>query len=458
MIVPTRCARVAAVWSLLLLLFFPTRLWPCHVPVDYRGRGLELTAAQKALLEIADHHAEVQAIEQVQLKATPCQDGMAGSFPCRNVDLLAFVPLASMGGGTGSDLWGWTDPLTGKEYALFGRSNGTAMVDVSDPENPVFLGNLPTQSQSSAWRDIKVYADHAYIVADFAGNHGMQVFDLTQLRTVLNPPVTFTATTLYTGFQRSHNVVINPDTGFAYAAGSDTCSGGLHMIDIRKPTAPVFAGCFSADGYTHDAQCVLYHGPDQDYQGHEICFASNEDTVTIVDVTSKDAPLQVSRTGYQGRGFTHQGWLTDDHGRFVMDDETDERNNGHNTRTYVWDMSDLDQPVLVHTFTAAGSSIDHNQYVRGDHTYQANYRRGLRILHLGTTPQAMAEVAFFDTHPERDGNGFDGAWSTYPFFASDTVLVSDINRGLFVVRPQLASPPLFVDGFESGDTSRWSGP
>ena len=37
------------------------------------------------------------------------------------------------------------------------------------------------------WRDIKVYRDHAYIVVDGAGAHGMQVFDLTRLRDVTAP-------------------------------------------------------------------------------------------------------------------------------------------------------------------------------------------------------------------------------------------------------------------------------
>ncbi|MEE8522320.1 MAG: choice-of-anchor B family protein, partial [Thermoanaerobaculia bacterium] len=180
--------------------------------------------------------------------AVPCVGGSANGFACSGIDLLANLPLSAMGGGNGNDIWGWTDPVTGTEYALMGRTTGTAFVDLSDPENPVYVGNLPTQTTSSSWRDIKTYADHAFIVADSAGSHGMQVFDLSQLRSVASPPVTFSATAVYSGFGSAHNIVINEDSGFAYAVDSGTCSNGLHMINISNPTSPVSAGCHSADG------------------------------------------------------------------------------------------------------------------------------------------------------------------------------------------------------------------
>ena len=131
---------------------------------------------------------------------TPCEDGMAGPYPCHRVNLLAHMPAPQIGGGQLNDVWGWTDPLTGREYALAGRTTGTAFVDITDPVNPIYLGNLPTHTKNSAWRDIKTYADHAFIVADSSAGHGMQVFDLRQLRDVENPPVVFTSTAHHNGF------------------------------------------------------------------------------------------------------------------------------------------------------------------------------------------------------------------------------------------------------------------
>ena len=147
--------------------------------------------------------------------------------------------------------------MTDKEYALMGMNNGTAFVDISDPEEPIHLGNLPTHTSNDIARDIKVYADHAFIVSEASG-HGMQVFDLTQLRDAV-PLATFTNTAHYGGFGGTHNLVINEDSGFAYAVASGTCSAGMHMIDISDPVNPVNAGCVAEDGYVHDAQCGHSH-------------------------------------------------------------------------------------------------------------------------------------------------------------------------------------------------------
>jgi choice-of-anchor B domain-containing protein len=276
----------------------------------------------------------------------------------------------------------------------------------------------------------------------------MQVFDLTQLRGLTGAPVTFSETAHYKKVAQAHNIVINEDTGYAYivgARGRNNCSGGLHMVDIFDPTSPSFAGCFSSDGYTHDAQCVDYFGPDAAYVGREICFNSNEDTLTIVDVTDKSNPVQLSRTGYAGSAYTHQGWLTDDHVYFLLDDELDEQNSGHNTRTRVFNVSELTAPAFVEWHVGATTAIDHNQYVDGDFTFQANYRSGLSILEITDAANGvMAEVAFFDIYPDNDAAEFNGAWSNYPYFDSGIVVVSGIEQGLFVLRPKLGptdNPP-----------------
>ena len=375
---------------------------------------------------------------------TECTNGFAGVFPCENVDLLSHVPKGELGGGTGNDIWGWTDPVTG-EYALVGRGNGTTFVNITDPTDPVVLGNLPTATQASFWRDIKVFNDHAFIVADFAGAHGMQVFDLTQLRGLEASPKMrrFTATARYTGFRRAHNVAINEDTGFAYALGSDTCGGGLHMVDINDPTNPAFAGCFEDEGYTHDVQCVIYKGPDGRFTGQEVCFASNPrvpgegNALSIVDVSVKENPELLGRATYPGSDFSHQGWLTEDQATFVHNDEGDELSFGHNTRTRFFDVSDLTAPTFDFLQELRTPAIDHNLYIVGDNVFEANYRAGLQILEMDLAGKAAPEVAFFDIMPGSDIAGFNGAWSNYPFFESGVVVVNGIEQGLFVLQPNL---------------------
>ena len=441
----TRLVVTAALSGLLLMTGLTSLAHDDSMP----GKGripLHVRENMRAFAE-EHHHNENLSAQSI----TACVDGQAGAFECSNVDLLAFLPLAQIGGGNGNDIWGWTDTLTGNEYAIMGLTNGTAFVDISDPVNPLYLGHLPPHPgvASSSWRDIKTYNDHAFIGSE-AQASGMQIFDLTLLRNIASPPVTFTETAYYSGFSTSHNIVINEDSGYAYAVGvnNGNCGRGLHFVDIVNPTSPQAAGCFGADGYTHDAQCVIYSGPDNEHLGKEICFAYNEDTLTIVDVSVKSAPVQLSRTGYANRGYSHQGWITEDQTHLLMDDELDERNISSitNTRTLVWNIEDLDNPFHQADYSGVSPSIDHNQYIVGDYSYQANYQSGLRILDISDIANGnLSEAGFFDIYTSGNTANFNGAWSVYPFFASGNVIVSGIEQGLFILKPNLSStsaPPV----------------
>jgi choice-of-anchor B domain-containing protein len=396
--------------------------------------------------------SEPEGLEPLVGEERKCTEGRVGVFACGEAELLSFLPVHEIAvnprGVRLNDLWGWTDPETGREYALVGRIEGTSFVDVTDPVNPIFVGELPKTPGAfdGTWRDIKVYNNHAFIVADGAGDHGMQVFDLTQLRNVSNAPVSFQPTAHYTRINSAHNIVINEESGFAYSvggsAGGETCGGGLHMIDIRDPTNPTFAGCFAdpqtgrrGTGYSHDAQCVIYKGPDHRYQGREICLGANENALSIADVTDKRNPTAVSRASYPNPAYTHQGWLTEDHRYYYMDDEGDEiEGTVERTRTLVWDLADLEDPKLALEFMGTTSASDHNLYIRGNLMFQSNYRAGLRIIDI-SNPLAPVEVGYFDTAPYlEDAPGFSGTWSNYPFFKSGAIAVTSVQEGLFLVK------------------------
>ena len=390
-------------------------------------------------------------IELVASGPVDCADGIAWQFGCSNVDLLSFLPTQDIGGAGGvqvNDIWGWTDPQTSHEYALVGRTNGVAFVDITDPLHPSYLGDLPLTdgANTSVWRDIKVYDNHAFVVADNAGSHGVQVFDLTQLRDPGEAPVTFEETARYEGIFSAHNIVINESTGFAFAVGSsgggETCGGGLHMINIQNPTYPTFAGCFADDGtgragtgYSHDAQCVTYQGPDTEHSGKEICFGSNETALSIADITDKENPVSLANASYPNVAYAHQGWLTHDHAHFYMNDELDElQGEVIGTRTLIWDVTDLDDPQLLEQRLSENKSSDHNLYIRGDLMYQSNYLSGLRILDISDVTNPV-EVGFFDTVPLGDDRpGFGGSWSNYPYFESGAIIITSMNEGLFVLK------------------------
>ena len=384
------------------------------------------------------------ACDTVNFTSLPCENGFAGVYPCNNYDLIGYLSLNDLSinnsGGSnlkGNDSWGWTDPQDGKEYALVGLSSHAAFVDISDPDNLRLVGVLPTATSASIWRDIKVYQNHAFIVSE-ANNHGMQVFDLTRLRNVENTPVEFDADAHFTEFGSAHNIVINDDSGYAYVVGTNRngpFGGGPLFINIQNPTAPTSEGGFGAGGYSHDAQVVNYNGPDSDYNGKEILIGSNENEVVIADVSDKANPVTISTVGYNNIAYTHQGWFTEDLRYFIVGDELDEQNIGTNTRTLIFDFNDLDNPELSFEYIAQNTSIDHNGYTVGNSYFLASYRAGMReidITNIGN--QSISEIGFFDTYPENDNANFNGVWNVYPYFESGHIVISDIERGLFIVK------------------------
>jgi hypothetical protein len=590
-----------AVFTTSVVLLVPSSAHPGNLmEEDAYSRAAARTIVRHAIAAIGGDALEARASAAVTVPTegpAPCLNGLAaGTYPCDGIDMFSRLSLADLGLTFGNDIWGWTDPETGRDYALMGGSEGVAIVDISSPTKPDVVGFLPTFTTAGGdfWRDIKVYKNHMYVGSENTG-HGIQVFDLTQVRGVTGAPVTFTETGHYARLSNSHNLHINEETGFLYALGAtgqlpgvstnvltvdepssaagtynmtganfgptfpvgglsgdivlvddgvsgdgdppgtptDGCEpfsvpagaialvdrgfcgfvikaanaqaagasamvvannsagapitlggsdpeitipsgmisladgntikaglpasgtvspnpagnpclgGGLHMIDISNPASPEFAGCFAEHAYIHDTQCVVYSGPDADHRGSEICFNSAATTsapggihtLSIVDVSDKENPVALAREDYPNPGYSHQGWLTPDSRFFLHGDELDETTHGIGTTTRVWDVRDLDNPVLANTFENETTSIDHNMYTEGKVSYHSNYTSGLRIYDNRNLP-ALTESGFFDLYPENDNASFEGGtWSNYPYFArSRVVAVSSIDRGLFILR------------------------
>lgn len=377
---------------------------------------------------------------------TPCENGFAGAYPCRNVDLLAFVPLSDIGGGANTnDIWGWVSPVTAREYALVGCSNGTAFLDISNPTEPLYLGLLPTHSQNSLWRDLESFGNYCYMVSE-APEHGLQIFDLLQLDAVTNPPVEFDETAHYDGFGHCHTLNIDPVSGFVICMGTNTYDGGLHIVDVSDPLNPVLAGGFSNDGYTHDGFAWTYDGPDPDWQGRELVFACNEDELTIVDITDKTDCQAIASYDYEGQapvGYIHQGWVTKDKSHFLVDDELDEIQIGNDqlpygTRTHMFDITDLDNASYQGYHESTNNAIDHNLYVLDQFVYASNYRSGVRIFDaVNIDNDQISEVGYFDLYPNNDFAQFSGTWSNYPYLPSGVNIATGMYEGFYILQPKL---------------------
>ncbi len=439
----------------------------------------ELRAHDHKAAAMLGSPSEVLADVTEPLGSAACIEGMAAElFACDGVDLLRFIPVDSLDNsiygdangfrGEGSDVWGWTSSATGDQYVLMGKTNSTAFFRIIEDEGGLpdlsYLGELPNRGSAfSVWKDIKVYADHAYIVAE-AADHGMQVFDLSQLDDAEDGTYTeFTETAHYLqDSNNSHNMVINPDTGSAFIVGSvgtqddvvtdALCDrGGLHRVDISDPANPTFGGCYTDDLYVHDAQCVVYHGPVTAYQGRELCFNASEQWLSVVDVTDAANPVRIGIFPYARSSYVHQGWLTEDHRFFLLGDETDEQRFGFGTRTMIFDFSEsLSLPQVPVEHFGPTAAIDHNMYTRDGLLYQSNYAAGLRILDtegLYEGTPTLEEIAFFDVFPDHDRAAFVGTWSVYPYF-DDGVVAVNAYDGLFLLQ---VSDAVRAEGFDPAD-------
>ena len=372
----------------------------------------------------------------------------SGGYPCDNVELLDVEPLSDLGGGAnGNDCWGWVDHETGREIAIFGRSNGTSFIDVTDPTDMKYFANLPTATSASLWRDIKVYGEYAYIVSE-AGDHGLQIVHMPNLMGLSTDEVTtISPDGYYSGFGNAHNIMINEETGYAYPIGTNTFNGGLHVLNLVDPLNPVLVGAYDG-AYSHDIHPIVYNGPDQDYTGDEIvvCF-NGYNGIAIVNAEDKDDIQLISQLTYAQSGYTHQGWVGENQRFCYFNDELDESNFGNNTRTYIMDIEDLDAPEIIGYFEAPVESVDHNMYIIGDKMYQSNYLSGLRVLDVSDAATGTLElVGYFDTNPESDAPSFNGTWSNYPYFPSGNIGVSTFTH-FFMLRPSdaIAPNPVSID-------------
>jgi choice-of-anchor B domain-containing protein len=428
------------------------------VPIEFRNNFL----AHGFTVVDANGNTLPRVIQRKLAAPTSCSGDMAGAFPCHNIDYLAQVQLQEIPTQptSASNLWGFVDLDDNREYAVLGHRNGTAVYDVTNPGAPVLVGNVP--GNASLWREVKVYqvADpnggphraYAYITTE-APNSGLQILDLSNL-----PNSVALANTL-TDFGSSHTVYISnvdyasmaPLPGreaFLFIAGANVAGGAFRIYSLADPAAPVLVTAPPpGTGYMHDStsmiitdgrttQCASGHNP------CEVLVDFNETTVDLWDVTDKSAPFKLSATTYPTASYVHSGWPTEDNRFVTVHDELDELRRGLNTHIYTLDVANLTAPTLVTSYTGPLTATDHNGYTKGNRYYVSHYKRGLVIFDI-TNPTALTEIGSFDTYlsPAANTAGTDGNWGVYPFLPSGTILVSDIENGLFLLKRNETLPP-----------------
>lgn len=312
-------------------------------------------------------------------------------------------------GQTLANICGWTS-LTGQEYALLGGSKGLIIVDVTNPDAPAQIVQIP--GPDNLWKEIKTYGHYAYITSE--GGQGVQIVDLSDLPSANlqyhhymgDGPIAGQLNTI-------HALHIDVNKGFLYAFGSNLVGGGAVVLDLNAdPYNPTYAGEFSSLQYVHDGfaendtlyACHIYDG-----------------IMSIVDMSDKGAP-QVLGTVETPLKFTHNAWLTGDH-RAALN--TDERSGSYLTSYDVTDPSDIRELDRMQTTPGSGSIV-HNVHIRNDWAISSWYTDGLNIVDAHR-PINLVETGRFDTWPG-SGDGFDGCWGVFPFFPSGTIVASNIEN------------------------------
>jgi choice-of-anchor B domain-containing protein len=400
----------------------------------------------------------------LEAAANPCLHGKSASkYKCDGVTLQSRVALKRFPGNplSASNLWGYSDPDDNREYAIIGLRNDTGVVDVTDPIRPKVVGHIP--GVVSLWREVKVYSvrnkatgkwdAYAYISTEgFDG--GIQIIDLSEL------PNRISLAGTIRDVSTSHTLFIsNLDYGTGqklpgkkprlYVNGSNRA--GLVVFSLAHPTNPKRIGEYNQT-YVHDCYAETFINDDRCGPGRNSCqilFAWTGGDFRILDV-SRPKSIQVLGTlVYPQLGYAHSGWVTEDKQSLFNFDELDEMQTDNKTRILTLDISNFHNPLVSGTFTGKFKSIEHNGIVIGNKLYLSHYTRGFVVMDI-TDPQNIRERAFFDTFPNDDHAeenavhaahdegkiSFHGAWGVYPFLPSGNILISDIERGLFVLKEQ----------------------
>lgn len=328
---------------------------------------------------------------------------------------------------------------SGREYAIIGLSKGNAVVEITNPSSPVIVANVP--GRTSQWHEVAVQGNYAYAVTEAGG--GMQIIDLSN---VDNGVVTLAATYTGGGLTNVHTVQASPSGDAVFLHGS-TGSGnqGIIVLDVTNPTAPVQKSAWNTK-YAHD---VTYHRyTSGQYAGREFAFACcGRAGLYIIELTDRTNPVVMGSINYiqtiynqTNKGYCHSGVLSPDEQFFYINDEYDESDGVEQPcTTHKIAIKDLANPTYAGKFTNNVNSIDHNSMVQNGFMMLAAYKAGLRVYDArGAFGSSLSEKGFFDTHPEGSGVSFNGAWGVYAGFPSGTVIISDIERGLFVLDPSEA--------------------
>jgi len=302
-----------------------------------------------------------------------------------------------------ANIWGYSSG--GNEYALVGAENGLIIVDVTNPDNPVEIVQIP--GPSSSWREIKTYQHYAYVVTE-ADTIGIQVVNLNNLP---SPNLTYHNVNPG-GIRKAHALHVDETKGYLYVHGSNMNGGKTAVFNLNNnPYSPSYVNFVNFIGYVHDG----YADNDMFYPAH--VYAGK---FAIVNMANKNNPVLLGSQNTPGN-FTHNTWKS---GNALF--TTDEVSNSYLTSYDVSDPTDIRELDRIR-ITPGSGSIVHNTHVMDDYAVTSWYKDGFSIIDVAR-PANIVETGRYDTYPNGAGYGFEGCWGVYPYFPSGNIVASNIRE------------------------------
>ncbi len=329
----------------------------------------------------------------------------AQSFSQLNLQLLGHLPFP---GTTCAGVWHYVDSLN-NEYALIGAGNGIAIVDVTDPANPVLKFTVP--AANSLWREIKTFSHYAYATTE--GGGGVTIVNLEYLPDSVQSKV-YTGDGAIAGMVGSAHTCAVDDEGYLYLFGTGgLANGGAVICNLNNdPWNPEYVGQYNQN-YIHDGYIIndtLWAG--EIYAGQ----------FSVIDVSNRANPVLLATQQTPGQ-FCHNTWLSDDHSIVYTTDEVGGAPLG------AFDISDVTNIKIVSTYwtDSMPNSEVHNVRVINDFLVNPSYGSQITIVDAGR-PNNLIEIANFPT-------GSYLCWDASPYLPSGNIIATDVGGGLYVFAP-----------------------
>ena len=314
-------------------------------------------------------------------------------------------------------VWHYVDPLN-HEYALVGTEHGISIVDVTNPDLPVFILQIP--GISNKWHEIKTWVTYAYATTEGTDSlgikDGLQIIDLRYLPDSAPAHYWHGDGTIAGQLHRAHTVTV--DNGFVYINGHDVyrLHSGVIIADLNDPWNPHYVGADTLN-YCHDS-----------FVRGDTLWASElwAGQLAVYNISNRANPVLLATQPTPG-AFNHNAWLSDN-SRVLF--TTDERNHAPLASFDVSDFNNielLDKYSVMHVVDSNQWDVVHNVRVLNDFLINACYGSQITLVDAAH-PENLVEVGNFPMPTAL-------AWDVDPFLPSGNILATGQTTGLYVLTP-----------------------